>query len=228
MVRSRLPAHAVVPNIGTLCVSTAGIRSRVLMDREYRKNDVIDVLTWRGNLCRLRGALLSVGQKRNSIAPTAKERAESRLAHEHRGAGSEPRDRTAFEFGDDLDGRPHAVDHPYGLPGVNIGSRVVARGFGAYEFGDGFRRGGELVLASVPALDERVAQRAPGELLRPRFVLRAIVDVRVDRLRLVAGGDSLLRLRVGAALACEQEGRADPRSGRARGKNGSKTAAGSD
>src|SRR5260370_1271936 len=77
----------------------------------------------------------------------------------------------------------NVVDQPGGLPGVDAGGVVVValarrRDLrpGAVAFGT------ELLLVAMPAVGERVAQRAAGEALGPPAPLGDVEDPREDRL----------------------------------------------
>src|SRR4051794_30995803 len=73
----------------------------------------------------------------------------------------------------------------------------------------------ELVFVAGPALAELGANRAGAELGRPRLVLQAVVDARVERLGLVAAGDALARGAAVPGFLGEQKRGADPTSDRA-------------
>ena len=65
----------------------------------------------------------------------------------------------------------------------------VLAGGGGLELGAHRRRGGELILAAVPGLGERVAHHTSAVLRGPRLLHRDVVHVRVDRAVQVGGQD---------------------------------------
>src|SRR3954452_2378614 len=118
----------------------------------------------------------------------------------------------AGKVGDDVAGRTLAPDHADGLTGPHRG------------FAGPLAVSAQLVLAAVPLLGERVAQRAAAVLRRPRNAAPDVEHGGVDRVRLARRHDGAARGRLVQALGTGEEGGPDECPGRAGRDDGGQTA----